>query len=176
MAKQPSLKAVLFDDLACKYGAIDFQDALADFITQTNHPTTSGAALSQLAADTLIPFCLVPVHHKIKFSNSDDSEIINSIQIWPEHKDVHGHPVAAHFDTALIHRNAQDSSMHGINGNQIAQVRMVFEIPQKVIHEVFPSSDIMPPEHLAYVEWFSPIPVNPGPSHLLYKHTLVSHF
>ncbi|KAF8257053.1 hypothetical protein EI94DRAFT_1819257 [Lactarius quietus] len=116
MAKQPSLKAVSFDDLACKYGAIDFQDTLADFIAQTNHPTTSGAALSQLATDMLIPFCSVPVHHKIKFSNSDDSEIVDSIQIWPEHKDVHGHPVAACFDTALIRGKAQDSSLHGING------------------------------------------------------------
>ncbi|KAF8270612.1 hypothetical protein EI94DRAFT_1698703 [Lactarius quietus] len=169
MAKQPSLKAISFDDLACKYGAIDFQDAQADFITQTNHPTTSRAALSQLAADMLIPFCSVPVHHKIKFSNLDDSEIVNSIQIQPEHKDVHGHLVAAHFDMALIFGKAQDGSMHGINGNQIAQVRMVFKIPQKAIHEVFPSSVIMPPEHLAYVEWFSPIPINPGPSHLLYK-------
>ncbi|KAF8261801.1 hypothetical protein EI94DRAFT_1705264 [Lactarius quietus] len=115
MAKQPSLKAISFDDLACKYGAIDFQDTLADFITQTNHPTTSGAALSQLATDMLIPFHLVPVHHKIKFSNSDDSEIIHSIQIWLEHKDVHGRPMAVHFDMALIHRKAQDSSMHGIN-------------------------------------------------------------
>ncbi|KAF8256630.1 hypothetical protein EI94DRAFT_1764485 [Lactarius quietus] len=150
MAKHPALKAVSFDDLAYKYGATDFQDTLADFIAQTNHPTTSGAALSQLAADTLIPFCSVPVHHKIKFTNSDNT-IVDSIQIRPEQKDA-------------CHR--------------IAQVRVVFEIPNKSIHEVFPSSDIalMPPEHLAYVEWFLPIPINLGPHHLLYKvHRLVHH-
>ncbi|KAF8262114.1 hypothetical protein EI94DRAFT_1886708 [Lactarius quietus] len=296
IVKHPTLKAVSFDDLAYKYGATDFQDTLVDFIAQTNHPTTSGAALSQLAADTLIPFHSVPVdvkttkltnhsiagtvfiddshinkrmsitsvitmgikpgpldtvptsspgsyttqslppaslwdstasdhitheladlaclvigevtvvfcryecayglfffdillitclpgvgserntvHHKIKFTNSDNT-IVNSIQIRPEQKDARGCSIPSRFDTVLVH--GKNDSMHGINGHRIAQVRVVFEIPNKLIREVFPSSDIvlMPPEHLAYVEWFSPIPINPGPHHLLYKRTLVSHF
>jgi hypothetical protein len=53
MCRHATLKSVSFDDLAQKYGAIDFQDTLADFIAQTNHPTASGATLSRLAADTL---------------------------------------------------------------------------------------------------------------------------
>ncbi|KAF8266478.1 hypothetical protein EI94DRAFT_1849530 [Lactarius quietus] len=175
MAKHPTLKAVSFDDLAYKYGATDFQDTLADFIAQTNHPTTSGAALSQLAADTLIPFHSVPVHHKIKFTNSNNT-IVDSIQIQPEQKDARGRSIPSHFDTVLV--RGKNDSVHGINGHRIAQVQVVFEIPNKSIREVFPSSDIalMPPEHLAYVEWFSPIPINPGPHHLLYKvHRLVHH-
>jgi hypothetical protein len=32
MARNPSAKAVSFDDLARKYGAVDFQDELADFM------------------------------------------------------------------------------------------------------------------------------------------------
>jgi hypothetical protein len=99
MARHPSLKSVSFDDLAHKYGAIDFQDALADFIAQTNHPTTSGAALAALAANTLIPFRSVPVHHKIKFANSAGSEIIDTIQIRPEQKDKRGRPIPSRFDT-----------------------------------------------------------------------------
>ena len=36
MAQHPTLKAVSFNNLAQKYGAIDGQDALGDFITQMN--------------------------------------------------------------------------------------------------------------------------------------------
>ncbi|KAF8262862.1 hypothetical protein EI94DRAFT_1742432, partial [Lactarius quietus] len=80
MAKQPALKAVSFNDLAYKYGTTDFQDTLADFIAQTILPTTSRAALSQLAADMLIPFHSVPVHHKIKFTNSDNTIVIELLK------------------------------------------------------------------------------------------------
>ncbi len=48
-------------------------------------------------------------------------------------------------------------------------------MPSKAIHKVFPSLDITPPGHLAYVEWFSPIPVTPGPNHCLYRVTRLTH-
>ncbi len=156
MTRNPTLKAVSFDELAQKYGAIDFQDVLADFIAQTNHPTVSGARLSALAADTLIPFRSVPVHHRIKFTDTDNSEIVDVVQVRPEAKDARGRPVPARFDTVLVHSKSQDSVMHGNNGefflytdivppdsyagHRIAQVRVVFEILSKVVHEVFPSS------------------------------------
>jgi hypothetical protein len=115
MVKHASLKAITFNDLACKYSTTNFQDALANFITQTNHPTTSGAALSQLAADTLIPFHSILVHHKIKFANSDNT-IVDSIRIWPEQKDAHRHLIPSHFDTVLVCRKGRDGSLHSING------------------------------------------------------------
>jgi hypothetical protein len=94
---------VSFNDLAQNYGAIDFQDAQADFIARTNHPTASAAALTALASNTLIPFRLVSVHHQIKFSTSDGSEIIDSIIVRPDQKDMHGQRVPSRFDTALVH-------------------------------------------------------------------------
>jgi hypothetical protein len=48
-------------------------------------------------------------------------------------------------------------------------MRVVFQIPSKNIDEVFPSLDNTPPNHLAYVEWFTPIPTTPDPKHLMYK-------
>ena len=102
MALHPTLWTVSFDDLAQRYGAIDFQDALADFIVHFNNPTATGTSLSTLAADTLIPFRLVPVHHRIKFTNSDQTEIVDSVQVWPEQKDKRGRLVPARFDTVLV--------------------------------------------------------------------------
>jgi len=55
MVQNPSKKSVLFDVLARDYGTLDFQDALADFITQSNCPGASGTTLQCLAHDTHIP-------------------------------------------------------------------------------------------------------------------------
>ncbi|KAN0134256.1 hypothetical protein V8E53_008028 [Lactarius tabidus] len=163
MAQHPTLKSVSFDDLAQRYSTVDFQDSLADFIAQLNNPTASGTLLFTFAADTLIPFHSVPVYHKIKFTNLDQSEIVNSVQVRPDQKDKQG---------LLVCGTTQDG---GTSGYQIAQVRVVFQIPSKVIHNIFPGSDTTPPQHLTYVEWFSSIPTNPGSNHLLYKVTRLTH-
>ncbi|KAN0131568.1 hypothetical protein V8E53_010676 [Lactarius tabidus] len=173
IARTATLKAVSFDDLAQKYGAIEFQDALADFIARTNNPAASGAALSALASDTLIPFRSVPVHHRIKFSSPDGSEIVDSIQVRPEQKDARGRQVPSRFDTALVcgKSASQDGLTHGTDGHRIVQVRVVFEIPKRVVEEVFTAPNTPPPGYLAYVEWFSPIPITRGSNHHLRKVT-----
>ena len=45
---------------------------------------------------------------------------------------------------------------------------MVFELPNRVIPEVFSTLDT-PPGHLAYVEWFTPLPRRPDPKHGMYR-------
>lgn len=54
------------------------------------------------------------------------------------------------------------------SGYRIAQVRIVFELPNRVIPEVFNTLNT-PPKHLAYVEWFSPLPARPDPKHGMYR-------
>ena len=45
----------------------------------------------------------------------------------------------------------------------------MFRIPSKVVHEVAPSLDTVPPTYLVYVEWFSPLSAAPDPKHLMYR-------
>lgn len=116
MARNPTTKAT-FGELVAKYGAIDFQDTLADFIALANYPGASAATLRTRAADTLIPFQSVPVFHRIKFSstaNSEDSEIIDSVVVRPEQRDSRGRLVPSRFDTVLV--RGKEDMMHGTNG------------------------------------------------------------
>ena len=117
MAQNPMLKAVSFNNLAYKYGAIDFQDALANFIAWINNPTTSGASLLAMAADTLIPFRTVPVYHRLKFTSLGRSEIIDSVLVWLEQKDTRGRLIPSQFDTILVYgKTTSDDFVCGNNG------------------------------------------------------------
>jgi hypothetical protein len=109
IAENPTIKAVSFDDLARKYGAIEFQDALADFIARAIYPGASAVTLRTRAEDILIPFRAVPVFHKIRFvaGNCDKPDTIDAVHIRPEKFDSNGHFVSARFDTILV-KNGQD--------------------------------------------------------------------
>jgi hypothetical protein len=100
MTQHPTVKAVSFNTLAEKYGAVEFQDTLADYIAQVNHPGASAATLRARAADTLIPFRSVPVFHKIKFTVNE--EIVDAIHVRPEQVDASGCTTPPRFDTALV--------------------------------------------------------------------------
>jgi hypothetical protein len=54
-------------------------------------------------------------------------------------------------------------------GLQIAQVRAVFHLPKKTVHDMCPSLDTSPVTHLAYVEWLSPLVATPDTPHLMYR-------
>ncbi|KAH9019477.1 hypothetical protein EDB85DRAFT_1873073 [Lactarius pseudohatsudake] len=168
MTRNPSAKAVSFDDLSGKHGAVDFQDALADFIAQTNHPEASAAALRTLAADTLIPFRSVPVFYRIKYTSSGTSTVIDAVHVRPEQRDTHGRSIPSRFDTVIV-RGHHRGRARGNNGQKIAQVRVVFQLPERSIPDLFPSLTTVLPTHLAYVEWFSPIPATPDANSSLYR-------
>ncbi|KAF8494898.1 hypothetical protein F5888DRAFT_1795019 [Russula emetica] len=168
MAQNPSKYRVLFDVLARDYGALDFQDTLADFIAQVNYPGASETALRHRAHNTHIPFSAVAVYHNLKFTKG--TEIVDVIHIRPEQKDLHGRIIPGRFDTVLVDsRGPSGPRGQGNKGRQIAQVRTVFEIPRNKIDNVFPSTNARPSTHLAYVEWFSPVPAVCEPQHLMFK-------
>ena len=115
MPRHPTLKSVSFQRLAQEYGAISFQDALADFIARVNNPGVSNAALRNRAHNTLIPFKAVPIYHKFKFTANRDnersgSEVIDSVQVHPEQTDVRGRIIPARFDTVLISEGQHTTS------------------------------------------------------------------
>lgn len=106
MAQHPSAKAVGYDNLAQKYGAIDFQDALGDFIAGYNSPTATAATIRARGAETLIPFRTVPVYHKVRFTaSSGEPETVDTIHARPEQTDSRGRLIPARFDTVLVCSN-----------------------------------------------------------------------
>ena len=114
MAQRPTLR-VSFNDIAYKYGAIDFQDALGDFLARLRDPLISGRALRNQGANTLIPFNHVPVFHKIKFRNQDGA-IVDSVHIRPEQLDTHRRIIPARFDTVLVRAGQQPNNTSGNQG------------------------------------------------------------
>ncbi|KAH9002139.1 hypothetical protein EDB86DRAFT_3063610 [Lactarius hatsudake] len=165
LTMHPSKKGVTFENLSNQYGAIDFQDALVDFIVthsapyivQHNYPELSASASRRCADNTLIPFQRVSVFHKIKFAHHDDPDkrTIDVIHIRPEGHDQHGLVNPRQFDTGLVK-----------NGTRIrvVQIWVVFQLSTSAASMVFLASHPAPPAQLAYVEWFSP-PSAPGTSH-----------
>ncbi|KAG1786944.1 uncharacterized protein HD556DRAFT_1449283 [Suillus plorans] len=73
LMKHPNVKAVPIQRLILDYGAIYFREALARYIAQQNHinETLSRRHLEDLAANIVLPFCSVAVHHKIKWVSID---------------------------------------------------------------------------------------------------------
>ena len=112
MARNPTLRRVLFEDVISDYGAIDFPDLLGDFLAHLLDPSLTGRALCNRGANTLILFNYVPVFHKIKFTNQDDITV-DSIHIWPEQVDGHGRIIPARFDTVLVRTGGQPDNAHG---------------------------------------------------------------
>ena len=106
MTQHPTLRRVSFDDIVGGYGAVNFQDLLGDFLACLKAPHLSGQALHTRGGNTLIPFCHVPVYHKIKFRNRDGA-IVDAIHIQPEHVDAYGQIIPARFDTVLVQAGQQ---------------------------------------------------------------------
>ncbi|KAI9456715.1 hypothetical protein BJY52DRAFT_1204730 [Lactarius psammicola] len=153
MARNPTIKATHWPTL----------------FALTNYPDASVAMLRTRAADTLIPFQSLPVFHRMKFtssSNPEDSEIVDSVVVRPEQRDARGRIVPSRFDTVLVRGKHQDV-MHGTNGNRIAQIRVIFQIPTRVTCSVFLNDNA--PTYLAYAEWFSPLSQTPDGNHHMHK-------
>jgi Plavaka transposase len=104
MPRHPSVRGVRFRDLVDKYGAVDFQDALADFVVLHNFPGLSTMAARRRADNTLIPFSSVSVFHKMRFMEKtvQGMNTIDAAYARSEQQDERGNAIPARFDTVLV--------------------------------------------------------------------------
>src|SRR6266702_864741 len=161
LTTHPSEKGVTFEGLFNRYGAIDFQDAIADFIVQHNYPGLSASVARRRADNTLLPFRRVSVFHKVKFTIRKDSDPTTAdvLHIRPEARNQHGNTIPGRFDTALVKNGSRF---------RVVQIRVVFQLPRSALSSIFISSRPAPPTDLAYVEWFSPLST-PDEPHGMYR-------
>ena len=65
------------------------------------------------AIDKILRSYYVSTHHRIKFTDLDQTEIIDSIQVRPEQKDARGRLVPSRFDTVLVRGKSEGSGIRG---------------------------------------------------------------
>ncbi|KAI1782635.1 hypothetical protein LXA43DRAFT_977455 [Ganoderma leucocontextum] len=152
-----------------------FRDALTRYIVRKNNPGFTDTLVERHSASVHVPMQKVPVFHKIKFWVSDPhglaalgTETRDVLHVRPGRKNKYGNDLAARFDTALV-REEPHAERQGIHRFRVAQVRIVFMIPNKAMAHLFPSLPVdQYPRHLAYVEWFTKF-TTPDPDHGMYK-------
>ncbi|KDQ49252.1 hypothetical protein JAAARDRAFT_201038 [Jaapia argillacea MUCL 33604] len=171
MTRHPSAKSVPFARLIRDYGAMDVETALCRFIAKHREPTLHVSSIASRASAVILPFRAVPVYHKIKFwhENPQDpaaDDVFDVVHCRPQRNDKYGRLIPGRFDMVLV--KVANSVRLGVAGYRVAQVRAVFRLPPKVSQAMFPSH-ITPPEHLAYVEWFTPFKSTPEPNHRMYQ-------
>jgi hypothetical protein len=110
MPRNPSVKAETIHDIIGMYGAIDFADALGDFIAGVLNDLQPGRATRYRGENMYIPFSRVPVYHSMKFTqgtNPEASEIVDSVHARPEQRDSRGRIIPSRFDTVLVEGKEQ---------------------------------------------------------------------
>ncbi|KAJ7724958.1 hypothetical protein DFH07DRAFT_871823 [Mycena maculata] len=172
MTKHLTLKSIRMPRLVTDYGATFFHDALARFVVHLNHPELSHSQVEAKSQDLAFSFNTIPVYHRIKFTTEDpytargpEDTVVDSIHVQPTKSLKNGEILPPRFDTALV--NDGTGQITGTAGYRVAQIRVIFSLKPRHIRTLF-SRGVTPPEHLAYIEWFSPF-TEPEPDHLMYK-------
>ncbi|KAJ8463177.1 hypothetical protein ONZ51_g10422 [Trametes cubensis] len=179
LTRHPSVKGLEFEDAMVQYGATFFRDALTRFVAQTRHPDFTAAQVEHASAGIFFSFRKIAAFHKVKFWIEDESGLTIDDTNGPT--DVaHAHPsrlgkhdktIPGRFDTVLVKRSTDDGEQRsGVHRYQVAQLRLVFQLPEEAKNDLFPGHP-SPPEYLAYIEHFTPFPRLPDPATGLYQST-----
>ncbi|KAG8909167.1 hypothetical protein FRC02_007964 [Tulasnella sp. 418] len=73
-------------------------------------------------------------------------------------------PTAERFDTVLVNEKGE-AEITGTKGLRVAQVRVLFKLPNDICQRYFGSNPAHWPGHLAYIEWFSHMKSSPERDH-----------
>ncbi|KAH9846380.1 hypothetical protein C2E23DRAFT_890947 [Lenzites betulinus] len=172
IAKWPNVKALSFTDAADRYGAVFLHDALARFVVQYCDPSLTAREVEAQSLSVSFRFNKVQVYHKAKFllQDAQDLGIMEDVRdvahARPQRKDKQGRTVPGRFDAVLV--NDGTGGRTGTQGYEVAQLRLIFKLPQASNASLFP--DVLAPGYLAYIKRFSPL-VDPDPTHGLHKVT-----
>ncbi|KAI0038107.1 hypothetical protein FA95DRAFT_1665906 [Auriscalpium vulgare] len=94
LTRHPTVKAVSFANVAARYGAEMFKNALSRYIVQWNNPTWTAARVNRVAADYTLSFRSVAAFHKVKFwhpdaqGRDDVPQILDCIYARPRYRDT----------------------------------------------------------------------------------------
>ncbi|TFK58758.1 hypothetical protein BDN72DRAFT_781632, partial [Pluteus cervinus] len=169
MPKEPSARRLSFTGLSEHHGATDIRQALARFVISKLNPSSTWTRIVREAANLTFPESFsIPTYHFVKFTQRDPHGHLNQsstsdiIHASPVRENARGHDIPARFDTVLIGNKTEG----GPQAYRIAQVRVVFTLPCRVIEEDSNGDNRI---HLAYVELFTKLPSAPEPNHGLYR-------
>ncbi len=175
IARKPSLRNVSIDTVVKAYGATDFSKALKTFIAQyrdiSDHPRYRARSSDQ---NIPLHFNHVDIWHRVKFTTPsvqlstapDIRDIADATPIRVRHGKEAASP--ARFDTVFVNdTGAEETGIKGwymycfssqvltlFIGLRVGRLRVIFKIPTHLNHIIF-GSHITPPQHLAYVEWYT---------------------
>ncbi|KAJ3806989.1 hypothetical protein F5876DRAFT_90804 [Lentinula aff. lateritia] len=168
----PTVKGVqlsrLEDTGINSYGAVHFTHALKQFLVQYRYPDIPFNQIDDWVRCVVLPFSSLPVWHKLKFNNTElfGSKTLDSVTVHPSSFKQTGQLMkSSRFNTVLV------KLKHGTNwakDTRVGRVRVIFSLPPDKLDTLIPS-DIPPPQHLAYVTWFTKFTVNPEPATGLYR-------
>jgi hypothetical protein len=178
MTKHPTHCAVPLDDIHNKYSAMHFIPAFSRFIAQYQNSEYSKAQVKTASHFIHIPFNILSVFYCIKFVSYDlyalnplNKVVVDSIHVNPVHLNKYWKVVPGRFDTAIINvAPGNDSGVQGASrqvsmifksqlsiliGPGVGQIWCIFTLLSTAVGLWFLGG--FPYQHLAYVEWFTPL-------------------